>query len=176
MSEKRNNKAFIVPAAIGVLACATLIIFGGVHNFGATPDDQCTAPTYEPDGRRWDELPPANVEQSSDDCIGFCFNAVVDGEERDGIARVVILEDAAVLTRGIVQRTKIWGNSDLDAAGGVPLRFACFTSIDDGGRAPRFEQCAQMTAFDPHAPGCETEPELVSEALPLDADDLFELW
>ena len=180
MREGRGNERYLVTAAIGVVACAALVFFGRADDFRPTADDLCVAPTYEPDGRRWDELPPANIEQSSDGCVGFCFNAVVDGAESERVARVVILEEDGVLRRAIVERHEVRDISDFGAAEGSPLRFACFWRDDSQGRTPHFTSCAEMAAFYPSAPGCKPEPELVSKRVPLeahelDADRVFEL-
>lgn len=181
VGEGRNKRALVVPAAIGGLACAALVMSGGLWlNYQGDP---CTAPTYDPEGRLWHQLPPANVEQSSNDCVGFCFNAAIDGVESERVARVVILEEDGALRRALVERPEVRGISDFDAAERSPLRFACFWSDDSQGRTPHFRSCAEMAAFYPSAPGCEPEPEpeLLSKRGPLevdelDADRVFELW
>ena len=167
-----NTRRILVPATLGVIACAALIVLD-FHGFmGSAWKDNCSfTPAYASVGHGWDQLPPATVEQNSDGCVGFCFTAVVDREESTTVARVVILEDDDVLTRGIVERTEVTGILDLNRAAAAPLRFACFARVDGVGDAPRFESCVQMPALGSSASGCETEPEFVSQGHRFDQTD-----
>jgi hypothetical protein len=134
----------LVPAVAAAIGLAGLMTSGHISGFGSVEPD-CSDPTYEPDGRSWEQLQPAVVEQSSDGCVGFCFNAIVDSEseENERVARVVVVGEDGALTRGIVDRRRV---------------------VADGAAAPRFESCVQMAAFEAEDPACAAEPEAISDA------------
>ena len=70
--------------------------------------------------------------------------------------RAIVLDEKGAPTRGIVDVTV----NDVDPAQeGKPLRFACFDSLDDGGSAPRFDDCVEMVASRDNDPGCDTARE-----------------
>lgn len=120
-----------------------------------TSGQDCSVPTYEPGGRTWAQLPPAVVAQSSDGCVGYCFNAVIESKitETERSARVVVLDKDGAPTRGIVD---VSVNSLDLRQDGTTLRFACFDRFDDGEVAPRFDDCVQMIASVEHVAGCDT--------------------
>jgi hypothetical protein len=155
----------LVPAVAVAIALAGLMTSGHISGFGSV-EPNCSAPTYEPGGRSWDQLQPAVVVQSSDGCVGYCFNAIVDSEseENERVARVVVLGEDGALTRGIVDRRRVVGGAAMAAEDGEPVRFACFDSFADGAAAPRFESCVQMAAFEAEDPACAAEPEAISDA------------
>ena len=94
------------------------------------------------------ELTPGRAEEFTEGCIGFCFDAIIKAvdEENPRIARVVIIEEDGTKMRAVVHRSRVSKGSRAPAREGMPLRFACFDRFDDAGRAPRFEDCVQMTA------------------------------
>jgi hypothetical protein len=145
----------LVPAVAVAIALAGLMTSGHISGFGSVEPD-CSDPTYEPDGRSWEQLAPAFVEQSSDGCVGYCFNAIMDSksEEHERVARVVILEEDGALTRGTVDLSRVSEGARIAAQEGEPVRFACFDSFDDAGTGPRFEDCVQMLAPRSDDPGC----------------------
>ena len=145
----------LVPAVAAAIGLAGLMISVHISGFGSV-EPNCSAPTYEPDGRSWDQLAPAFVEQSSDGCVGYCFNAIVDSksEENERVARVVVVGEDGALTRGLVDRRRVVGDAAMAAEDGEPVRFACFDSFDDAGTGPRFEDCIQMLAPRSYDPGC----------------------
>ncbi len=94
------------------------------------------------------ELTPGRAEEFAEGCIGFCFDAIIKAVDKENprIARVVIIEEDGTKMRAVVHRSRVSKRSRAPAREGMPLRFACFDRFDDAGRAPRFEDCVQMTA------------------------------
>jgi hypothetical protein len=159
MKQGRGKAIVIVLAAAAVGALLFLVVSSRNPDAGPAatgPNEDCSDPTYEPDGRSWDQLLPATPVQSSDNCVGYCFNAIVESEsdENGRVARVVILEEDGALTRGTVHRSHVSGGARIAAQEGEPVRFACFDSFDDAGTAARFEDCVQMLAPRSDDPGC----------------------
>jgi hypothetical protein len=101
--------------------------------------------TYDPKIHRWDRLPPAVTPRSSDDCVGYCFNAIIASVSKKNrrVARVVVFEEDGTPARAIVHRTRIENGSRTAAREGKPLRVACFDRFEAPGKSPRFEGCVQ---------------------------------
>ena len=160
-----SKRIVLLPAVAVAIALAGLMTSGHILGFGSV-EPNCSAPTYEPDGRSWDQLAPAVVVQSSDGCVGFCFNAIVDSEseENERVARVVVLGEDGALTRGFVDRRRVSRSGAMAAEDGEPVRFACFDSFADGAPAPRFEDCVQMVTSKPDDRACAAKPEAISDA------------
>jgi hypothetical protein len=99
-----------------------------------------TAPSPESEranANPWGSLPPARISQSSDGCIGYCFDAVLGAVDQTDsrVARVVIFDQKGRPTRALVERTRVreWGPE---------VRYTCFDQVMDG-RVPRFIDCKQ---------------------------------
>lgn len=159
--KSRGRVVVLVPAAalVGVLIFAVVsspLLGGG----------DCSDPTYAPDGRSWEELPAAALEQSSDNCVGFCFNAVVESEseENSRIARVRVVGEDGALTRGVVDRSRVLTNSHVAVQDGEPVRFACYDRVEGPRGATRFDDCVQMLAHKDEDPACATASEAISDA------------
>jgi len=101
--------------------------------------------TYDPKIHRWDRLPPAVTPRSSNDCVGYCFNAIIASVSKENrrVARVVVFEEDGTPARAIVHRTRISNGSRMAAREGKRLRFACFDRFETPGGSPRFEECVQ---------------------------------
>jgi len=159
-----------VRVSAGVVAIALFALVVSCRRADAgpllAPKQDCSEPTYEPDGRAWAQLPPAAVALSSDGCVGYCFNAVIESESEENgrMARVVVLDQGGAQTRGIVDRSRVLTNAALAARAGEAVRFACFERFDEGGPAPRFDDCVQMLASKEKDPGCDTTREAAVDA------------
>jgi hypothetical protein len=103
--------------------------------------EDSAAPTYNPRAQSWGELPPAAITRSSDHCVGYCFDAIIESVSKKDrrVARVVVIEEGHGPTRAIVHRTRIHSSSA--AYEGKPVRFTCFDA-SYAGTVPRFEDCA----------------------------------
>lgn len=102
-------------------------------------------PTYDARAQPWDALPPARVAESSDNCVGYCFDAVVASVDRDDarMARVVVFGEDGAPTRAVVERTSMTDQSRSAAYYGTAVRFTCFERANTAP-VPRFKGCAQV--------------------------------
>lgn len=109
---------------------------------------ECSDPDYQTGLKRWKRLPPADVAQTSDGCVGYCFRAFVDSVETEapGVVRVAVLDGSSALARATLNRSVVSTRSDVEDGQRKPLRFACFDKSDDSGVAPHFDDCVQMEA------------------------------
>ena len=148
------------------VAVFALIVSGRVLSVRSSSTTECSEPTFEPDGRAWAQFPPAAVVQSSDGCVGYCFNAVVESEtdQNSGIAHVMVVGEDGALTRGVVDRSRVSSDSLMPVLDGEPVRFACFESFADAGGAPLFDDCVQMAASRIEDPECATASQAISDA------------
>ena len=110
---------------------------------GAQPRKSSDSWNSDPRTRDWNELPPARVMKSSDDCIGYCFEAsihsVSDADRH--LARVVIAGNGGEPARALVHRRRPYGAFP-DTS---PVRFTCFDKSYVEG-VPRLYDCNQMAA------------------------------
>jgi len=106
------------------------------------PRDEPTVLKYYPRTQKWNDLPPARVERSSDSCVGYCFDAIIHSlsDEDPRVARVVAFGRDGHPMRAIVQGTLPYQtpSSPLHKRGRV--RFTCFES-SEANPVPRFEGC-----------------------------------
>lgn len=178
MKRKRGKALGFARAGITIGALLLLVAVGhlltqrGEQYAGAYPGssaraqggEDCSFPTYDPDNLRWDQLPAASPVMSSDGCVGYCFNAIIESEvDEDGhAARVVIRGEDGALTRGLVERSQVADDARMAGREGAPVRFACFDRVDDPDGVPRFEDCVQMLGSKRDAPGCVARAETAS--------------
>jgi hypothetical protein len=110
------------------------------------PRKNCSDPTYDPDARSWEDLPPAIVVPSSDNCVGYCFRTFVDSVTKKAprVVRVAIIQEDRSLARATLNRTSRAEWSYLAIDEGRPLRFVCFEKSDGKGGVPHFDDCVQM--------------------------------
>jgi hypothetical protein len=98
--------------------------------------------TKRADAKPWASLPPARISQSADNCIGYCFDAVLSAvDEADRrFNQVVVFEKGGRPTRALVERTRMrgWGRE---------VRYTCFDRAMDG-EVPRFADCRKTPRGD----------------------------
>jgi hypothetical protein len=166
VKQKRAKAIVLVPATALVGALIFTVASSPLLASRELVATGCPEPTYELDNRGWEQLPAAVIEQSSADCVGFCFNAIVESEsdENSRIARVMVLGEDGTRTRGVVDRTQVLTNSLAAVQGGEPVRFACFDSFAGPGGAPQFDDCVQMVVYKDEAQACATSSEAISDA------------
>ena len=101
--------------------------------------------TYDARAQPWEGLPPARVAESSDDCVGYCFDAIVESVDGDDsrVARVVVFGEGGAPSRAVVERTRMSDTSRSATYYGDAVHFTCFEKAD-AAPVPRFEGCAQM--------------------------------
>ena len=169
VKHNRDRAIGLIPAT----AVVGVLVFGVVSSpllasreTVTPPAENCSVPEYELDGRTWEQLPAAVLEQSSDNCVGFCFNAVVESadDESSRIARIIMVGEDGALTRGVVERSRVLNNSRSAADEGTPVRFACFDRTEDSEGTTRFDDCVQMLAYTDEATACATGSQAVSDA------------
>ena len=102
-------------------------------------------PAYDARALPWESLPPARVAESSDDCVGYCFDAIVESVDGDDsrVARVVVFGEGGAPTRAVVERTSMTDESRSATYYGSAVRFLCFEKANSAA-VPRFEGCAQV--------------------------------
>ncbi len=112
------------------------------------PRHDCSDPNYQPGLNHWKRLPPADVAQTSDGCVGYCFRAFIDStaKESPDVVRVAILDEGSALARATLSRSVVAASTDTEEGRREPLRFACFDKSDGSGVAPHFDDCVQMEA------------------------------
>lgn len=160
--------ALLLLVAVGRLLTLSRQQYAGAYasaSAKAQGGEDCAFPTYDSDGLDWEQLPAATPVMSSDGCVGYCFNAVIEAEvDEDGhAARVIILGEHGALTRGIVDRSVVAEDARVIGQEGAPVRFACFDSVDDPDGVPRFQDCVQMLASKSDELGCVAKAETTSD-------------
>lgn len=123
-----------------------------------TPRKNCSDPIYDPDTRSWEDLPPAIVAQTSDDCVGYCFRAFIDSvtKKPPRVVRVAIIQEDRSLARATLNRASRAEWSYLAMDEGRPLTFSCFEKSHGKGGVPHFGDCAQMESAPPDDWSCLT--------------------
>ena len=158
MKQPRSTAVVVIPAVLigGLIFAVVSSPLFGAGEWTTGPNQDCAPPSYETDGRSWEERPPAAVELSSDNCVGYCFNAIVETEsdEDSDVARVTLVGDDGALTRGVVDRTRVQRNSLTAALDRQPVRFACFGNRAGPEGTPLFDDCVQMPTDEPALVAC----------------------
>lgn len=97
---------------------------------------------YDARTQSWRTLPPARIPQSSDNCVGYCFDAIIhsvsDADRR--VARVVVFGTDGRPMRAFVQRTRPYVTPSSPLEERRSVRFACFERAEEHP-VPRFEGC-----------------------------------
>jgi hypothetical protein len=175
VKEGRLRTVILVPAVLVGALIFAVVASPLLAGRDVLADEECAKPSYEAQDRSWEELPPASVDQSSDGCVGYCFNAVIESEsDDDSRARVVLPGDNGALTRGVVDRTRVLRSSVTAVQEGEPVRFACFDRIAGPGGAPLFDDCVQMAAYESDDAACGAQSEAISDASRI--RDAFEMF
>ena len=115
-----------------------------LERVGDTPSE-ATEPTYDARAQPWKGLQPARIAESHDDCVGYCFDGIVESVDRDDarVARVVVFGEGGSLGRAVVERTRVTKDSRSATYYGESVHFTCFDKVDTVA-VPRFEGCAQV--------------------------------
>lgn len=145
--------------------CAGKQIRGVRPARSSKPRKDCAERTYHPNSRSWKRLPAANVVATSDDCVGYCFEAFVDSvtAKKPRLVRVAIIEENGSLGRATLRRSSRSEGSYRGIDEGLPLRFACAEKSAVNGAVPHFDDCAQMFAEPADDWACLTQPSWSSQ-------------
>lgn len=170
MSVRRSRRAVAVVALAVALGLAVFVAMGP-HSGGVPVHEELAGASFglnapaEEDGPNLSGYPSCASaigcpyqsfvgleevmaeDETASNCVGFCFNAVVQSvdEQNWRIANVVMIGKNGKTTPATVERTRIVSSSRDPAAGGLPVRFACFDWVGRRDSA-RFESCTQMPA------------------------------